>query len=87
MEKRLTSKFSHLAMGDICEKQNERTTAVMHYQHTEASVLRFSLSDLYQAQQQFAQTLECFEEAHHLVAWMQTHPISPLSNSESRSRI
>ncbi len=67
--------FSHLALGEICAKQSERSVAIMYYQRAEVlgreldqPVARifslFSLGELYLAQQQRSQALECIEQAY-----------------------
>ena len=67
--------FSHLALGEICGKQNDQLAAVMHYQRAEvlgreleqpvARILSlFSLGELYLDQQRRSQALECIEQAY-----------------------
>ncbi|BCL79704.1 tetratricopeptide repeat protein [Ktedonobacteria bacterium brp13] len=69
--------FSHLAVGEICTKQNELTVAATHYQQAEvlareleqpvACILsQLSLGELYLAQQQCSQALECIEQAYRV---------------------
>jgi tetratricopeptide (TPR) repeat protein len=84
---KITLPFSHLAVGEICAKRNELTVAARHYQRAEilaremeqpvARILsQLSLGEIYLAQQQRPQALECIEQAysvakeHHLADWM-----------------
>ena len=72
---KITLPFSHLAVGDICAKQNELTIAARHYQRAEilaremeqpvARILsQLGLGELYLAQQQRSQALGCIEQAY-----------------------